>query len=292
MHIIAAVNVGDSLQQAFNSFFGFLPNLLGFLIILVIGYIVARVVKSILAKVLEKVGLDRALHSGQTGQYVEKLSPNASPSRLVGSIAFWFLFLGAISLAVSALKIPALTNFVATIYGYLPNVIAAVIIFVLAGAIAAAVAGLVTKVMGDTPTGKLVASVTPILIMGIAVFMILNQLGIAPAIVTITYAALLGSLGLGMALAFGLGGRETAARLVSGAYDKGHEHQKQVKHDMQLGKQRSQRQTERAKQKVQERRAVKTPLRPRPPARPPPTPNRPRIGDRKRRHPNPYQRET
>jgi hypothetical protein len=253
MHIIAAVSVGDSLQQAFDSFFGFLPNLLGFLVILVIGYVVARVVKSILTKVLEKVGLDRALHSGQTGRYVERLSPGASPARLVGSIAFWFVFLGALSLAVSALKIPALTTFVATIYGYLPNVIAAVLIFVLAGAIAAAVAGLVTKVMGDTPTGKLVATVAPILIMGIAVFMILNQLGIAPAIVTITYAVLLGSLGLGMALAFGLGGRETAARLVSGAYDKGRDQQDQVTHDMQLGKQRGQRQAERAKQKVQEK---------------------------------------
>ena len=71
MPIIAAVNVGDSLQQAFNSFFGFLPNLLGFLVILFIGYIVARVIKGVLTKVLDKVGLDRALHSGQTGQYVE-----------------------------------------------------------------------------------------------------------------------------------------------------------------------------------------------------------------------------
>jgi hypothetical protein len=271
MRIIAAVNVGDSLQQAFDSFFGFLPNLLGFLIILVVGYIVARLVKGILTKVLDKVGLDRALHSGQTGQYVERLSPNASPSRLVGSIAFWFLFLGAVSLAVSALKIPALTTFVATIYGYLPNVIAAVIIFVLAGAIAAAVAGLVTKVMGDTPTGKLVASVAPILIMGIAVFMILNQLGIAPAIVTITYAALLGSLGLGMALAFGLGGRETAARLVSGAYDKGQERQEQVKQDMQLGKERGQRQAERAKQKVQDKAGSGTNPGPNAPPVPPDT---------------------
>jgi hypothetical protein len=271
MPIIAAVNVGDSLQQALDSFFGFLPNLLGFLIILVIGYIVARLVKGILTKVLDKVGLDRALHSGQTGRYVERLSPNASPSRLVGSIAFWFLFLGAVSLAVSALKIPALTTFVATIYGYLPNVIAAVIIFVLAGAIAAAVAGLVTKVMGDTPTGKLVASVAPILIMGIAVFMILNQLGIAPAIVTITYAALLGSLGLGMALAFGLGGRETAARLVSGAYDKGQEHQEQVKQDMQLGKERGQRQAERAKQKVRDKAGSGTNPGPNAPPVPPDT---------------------
>src|SRR5215213_6263776 len=246
MHTLAAVKIGDSLQQALNSFFGFLPNLLGFLIILVIGYIVAKVVKGILTRVLDKVGLDRALHSGQTGQYVEKISPGASPSKLVGSIAFWFIFLGAISLAVSALKIPALTTFVSAIYGYLPNVIAAVLIFVVAGAIAGAVATLVTKTMGDTPTGKLVATVAPLLIMAIATFMILNQLQIAPAIVTITYAVLLGSLGLGMALAFGLGGRETAGQLVSGAYTKAQSQTDQVKHDMQTGKERGRDQVERA----------------------------------------------
>jgi len=244
MPFFAAVDVSDSLQQALDSFFGFLPNLLGFLVILLIGYVVARLVKGILTKVLTKVGLDRALHSGQTGQYVEKVSPGASPSRLVGSIAFWFLFLGAISLAVSALKIPALTTFVSAIYGYLPNVIAAVIIFVIAGAIAGAVATLVAKTMGDTPTGKLVGSIAPLLIMAIATFMILNQLQIAPAIVTITYAVLLGSLGLGMALAFGLGGRETAAQLVSGAYDKGQEQKGQVKRDMAVGKQRGQQQAQ------------------------------------------------
>jgi small-conductance mechanosensitive channel len=252
MSLLAAVEVADSLQQALDSFFGFLPNLLGFLVILVIGYVIARVVKGILSKVLDRVGLDRALHSGQTGQYVEKVSPGASPSRLVGAIAFWFIFLGAISLAVSALKIPALTTFVSAIYGYLPNVIAAVIIFVVAGAIAGAVAALVAKTMGDTPTGKLVASVVPVLIMAIATFMILNQLQIAPEIVTITYAVLLGSLGLGMALAFGLGGRETAAQLVSGAYDKGQEQKGQVKQDMRVGKERGEQQAQQAKDKAQQ----------------------------------------
>lgn len=252
MSLFSAVNVGDSLQQALDSFFGFLPNLLGFLVILVIGYIVARIVKGVLTKVLDKVGLDRALHSGTTGQYVEKVSPGASPSKLVGAIAFWFIFLGAISLAVSALKIPALTTFVSAIYGYLPNVIAAVIIFVVAGAIAGAVAALVTRTMGDTPTGKLVASVVPVLIMAIATFMILNQLQIAPDIVTITYAVLLGSLGLGMALAFGLGGRETAAQLVSGAYSNGQEQKGQVKQDMEVGKQRGEQQAQQAKDTAQQ----------------------------------------
>ena len=255
MALFSSVKVGDSVQQALDSFFGFLPNLLGFLVILVIGYIVARVVKGILIKVLEKAGLDRALHSGQTGEYVEKLSPGASPSRLVGSIAFWFLFLGAVSLAVSALKIAALTTFVSAIYGYLPNVIAAVIIFVVAGAIAGAVATLVTRTMGDTPTGKLVASIVPVLIMAIAAFMILNQLQIAPAIVTITYAVLLGSLGLGMALAFGLGGRETAAQLVAGAYDKGQEQRGQVKRDLEVGKDRGREQARAAKDSLDDNHA-------------------------------------
>lgn len=240
MSALAAVKIGDSLQQGFDSFFGFLPNLLGFLVILVVGYVVAKVVKGVVVKLLQKAGLDKALHSGHTGQYVEQVSPGASPARLVGTIAFWLIFLFVLSAAIGALKIPAVTSFMNQVLAYLPNVIAAVLIFVIAGVIASAIAGLVTKTMGDTPTGKLVATVAPLLIMAIATFMILSQLQIAPAIVTITYAVLLGSLGLGMALAFGLGGRETAGQLVSGAYTKAQRHTDQVKDDLQTGKQRGQ----------------------------------------------------
>jgi hypothetical protein len=83
--------------------------------------------------------------------------------------------------------------------------------------------------------------------------MILNQLKIATEIVSITYAVLLGSIGLGMALAFGLGGRETAAQLVSGAYQKGQQQQDQVKQDMALAKERGQERTEQAKAKADEK---------------------------------------
>ena len=247
MSTMAAVKVGDSLQQGLNGLFGFLPNLLGFLVILVVGYFIARIVKGVLVKVLQKAGLDKALHSGHMGQYVEKLSPGASPAKLVGAVGFWLIFLFVLSAAIGALKIPAVTAFMNEVLAYLPNVIAAVIIFVVAGAIAGAVATLVAKTMGDTPTGKLVATVAPLLILAIATFMALNQLHIAQAIVTITYAVLLGSLGLGMALAFGLGGRETAGQLVSGAYGRAQENSDQVRADMRTGKQRGQRQAERAK---------------------------------------------
>ena len=249
----AAVRVGDSVQQGLDSFFSFLPRLLGFLIVLAIGWIIARVVKALVIKALTKVGLDRALHSGTTGRYVDRVAPDTSPSRVIGALAYWFIFLGALAIAVSQLGIAALDNFVAAIGAYLPNIIAAVLIFVVAGAIAAAIGGLVARTMGDTPTGKVVGSVVPVLVMAIAVFMILNQLQIAPEIVTITYAALLGAAALAMALAFGLGGREVAAQMLSDAYSKGQEQRGQVRRDMELGKERGKQDAQRAKQEAEQR---------------------------------------
>ena len=251
--LFAAVNVGDSVQTGLDSFFGFLPKLLGFLIVLAIGWIIAKVVKGVVTKLLEKVGVDRALHSGSTGQYVNRVAPDVRPSSLIGSLAFWFLFLGALAIAVSQLGIAALDNFVAAIGAYIPNIVAAVLIFVIAGAVAAAVGGLVARTMGDTPTGKVVGSVVPVLVMAIATFMILNQLKIASEIVTITYAALIGGVFLAMALAFGLGGREVAGRMLSDAYDKGQEQRGQVRRDMEVGKERGKQDAQRVKAEAGQR---------------------------------------
>lgn len=247
----AAVDIGASLQQAFNSFFEFLPRLIGFLLILLIGFIVAKVVKKAIQALLTKVGLDKQTHQGAVGDYVDKVNPNFKPSALIGSVAFWFIFLGAISIAVSQLGIAAVTTFVAAIVAYLPNVVAAVLIFIVAGLVAAAVGGLVARTMGDTPTGKIVGTIVPILVMGIATFMILNQLKIAPAIVQITYIALLGSVSLALALAFGLGGRDAAAKLLSDAQQKGAEQKGQVKADLQKGKQNAQVDAQTAKAKAE-----------------------------------------
>ncbi len=248
--MFASIQIAQSLQRALDGLLGFIPNLLGFLVILIVGFLIARIVKGIVTKLLQKAKLDHALHSGQSGTYVEKLSPGASPSALIGSVVFWLIFLFVLSAAIGALKIPAVTAFMNTVLGYLPNVIAAVIIFVIAGAIAAAAGAAAAKLMGDTPTGKVVGTAVPALVMGIAVFMVLNQLRIAPAIVQITYIALLGSVALGAALAFGLGGRDVAARLLDQAYSKGQENKDQVKDDMQLGKDRAQEQAETAKDKA------------------------------------------
>jgi small-conductance mechanosensitive channel len=234
------MDIGDSVQGAFDGFFAFLPNLLGFIVILIVGYIVARVVAGVVRKVLDKMGLDRHLQSSDANKYVDRVLPGASATRGIARVVFWLVFVFFLFAAIGALKIPAVTTFMNQVLAYLPNIIAAILIFVVAALIAGAVAGAVTNFMGDTPTGKVVASVVPAIVMVIALFMILNQLKIAEEIVTIAFAAVMGALALGLALAFGLGGRDVARRLLEDAYVRGQQATAQVKQDARLGAARAQ----------------------------------------------------
>ena len=249
--LFSAVSIGDSLQQGFDAFFAFLPNLLAFLVILVVGYFVAKIVKTIVSKGLEKLGMDKALHESDAGQYVERVSPGASPSKGIGQVVFYLVFAFFFFSAIGALQIPALTTFMNQVLAFLPNVIAAIAIFVIAAVVAGAVGAGVAKLMGDTPTGKIVGTVAPAIILVIASFMVLEQLNIAPEIVRIAFAATMGALALGLALAFGLGGRDVASRLLEDAYDKGKEKKDQVKDDLETAKQRGEQKADEAQQKVE-----------------------------------------
>jgi hypothetical protein len=247
-------DIGDSVDRAWDEFFIWVPRLLGFLAILVIGYVVAKLVGGIASRMLQRAGFDRFLERGVGGSLVMRVIQ--SPSKLLGTLAFWAVFLGAASIAVDVLGIAALEDLVRSVWSYSPNVLAALLIFVVAGAIAGGVATLVERTMGDTPTGGIVKTVAPVLVMAIALFMILDQLEIANNIVTITYAALIGAVALGMALAFGLGGREVAARVLESAYAKGQEIKDDVRRDVKQGVERGKQEAESAATRIDDPRTV------------------------------------
>ena len=233
---------GDKLRNGFDSFFDFIPNLAAFLIILIVGYFVAKLLAALIRRLVDRTNLNETVKRGRGGSYYA--GSTTSPSNLLARVVFWVLMLGVFAVAFSVLGIPEVTAVIAAIFAYIPNVLAALPIFVVAFVIATGISGLVNRTLGDTPTGKVVGTVGPGLVMAIAVFMILNQLQIAEDIVTITYAALLGAAALAMALAFGLGGREIAGRMLSDAYDKGLEQRGQVKRDLETGKERGRREAE------------------------------------------------
>jgi hypothetical protein len=250
--LLLPLDIGDSFQRFGDTFFEWLPRLVGALVILLIAYIVARVVRKLIEGVLPKTGIDRAIHSGKYGEYVAKYASGFRPSALVGAIVFWFIFLTGVLLALSVLGIDALDNAIAAVVAYLPNVIAALLIMVIAIAIAGVVGGAIAKLMGDTAIGRIAATLVPILVLTIATFMALVQLRIAVEIVTGTYYIVLGAIALAAALAFGLGGRNAAQRMLDDAYEKGQAAMPQAKAEMGIARERAAERRDEAKQRVEE----------------------------------------
>lgn len=252
MQQLAQVDIAGTLQTGLEAIFAFLPKLIAFLLLLLIGFIVAKIIKAIITKLLQKLKVDEKLQESDANQYVERVMPGASPANGIGRVVFYFVFAFFVVAAIGTLEIPALTAFMNEVLAYIPNIIAALIIFVIAAVVAGAAGGAAAKVMGDTPTGKIVGTVVPALVMVIAVFMILSQLQIAPDIVQIAFAATMAALALGLALAFGLGGRPVAERMLGDAYRKGQEQKDQVKQDAQLARDRGQQQAQRGKERAQQ----------------------------------------
>lgn len=236
------MDIGSSFENATDGIFAFIPNLLGSLLLLLIGYVIATVVAKLVKTVLDRFHLDTRLKESDAHTYVERVVPGASASNGISRVVFWLIFVFFISAAIGALGIPAVSTFMNQVLAYLPNVIVAILIFVVAALVSGAAAAGAAKLLGDTPTGKIAATVIPALVMVIALFMILNQLQIAPEIVTIAFAATMGALALGTALAFGLGGKDVAGRILEDAYTSSREAKERAKSDLQTGRARAEQQ--------------------------------------------------
>jgi flagellar biosynthesis protein FliQ len=238
MTTTAAVEIADSVQEALNGFFDFIPSLIAALAILVVGWIVAKVIARIVRALLSKAGADRVLDVKEIREQVQKFAPGASIPKIAGKVVYAVIMLFVLIAALGALQIPAVTQFLETALAYIPNVIAAMVILVLAVGLSGVIGGAAMRVMGDTATGRVVATAVPAFVMVIAVFMVLEQLQVASEIVRIAFAAASFSLALGLALAFGLGGRSVAQRMLEDAYAKGQEQREHVRRDIELARER------------------------------------------------------
>lgn len=243
---------GNNIRQAFdnglNRLFDYLPQIIGALLLLIIGYFIALLLQTITRKVLRGLRFDRTLHVSPAGGIISRVVE--SPTRLVAKVVFWLVFLGFISLAVSVLNVPAFNAFMGAVYGYLPHVIAALIIFFVASIVSGMVVAFVTRVLSRSALSKVLATIIPSIVMSIAVFMILSELQIAKDIVNITYTALVGAGALGLALAFGLGGREVAGRLLEQAYVAGRQNADTVKEQVKQAGRETSRAASRAKDQL------------------------------------------
>lgn len=233
--------------DALGQIISWIPEIIAFIVIIIIGYLFAKLVQYAIIGILRGLNLNKLISKAPFGETVERISKN--PSRWIGNLGYWIVFLFGISLAVLALDAHVLSQAIYDIYGYIPNILSALLILIVAIVLSGWIYSLVKKLMDGTVSGKIVGAIAPALILTISVFMILVQLKIATSIVIITYIALLGSLAVAFAIAFGWGGIDTARKLLDMAYKKGEENAGQIKEDFQRGSERAKEETERTKDK-------------------------------------------
>jgi hypothetical protein len=214
------VNFGDRLQASFSQVFGELvPSLLGALVIVFAGYLLARLFEKVIERFLRKIRFNQMLERGGVTQAVERSGTHVNPTKVLANLIFWLVMFAVILIAANALGLSSLANVFSELVSYIPSVIAAIVIILVGIVLGNFVGGLIGASAGALYGGRALARIGRGGVVLLAVFMALQELGIANEIVTTAFAILFGAIALALALAFGLGNRDLAGEVVREWYE-------------------------------------------------------------------------
>ncbi len=225
-----------AIVASFDKFLGkvvtFLPNLLAMITILVIGFITAWVIKTLLLRFLEAIQFDRVSERWGLTHILSKGGLAYSPASLGSRFFYWVIVLTTLILGINALEVAATQNFIAKFFNYLPNLFAAILILIVGYLIAIFLgqAALIAAVNAQMDSAKLLSRSVRWFIIILSLTMALYHLGIAEKVIVAAFSITFGGIVLALAIAFGWGGRELAKdfleRLSRGKdeRDKGRDH--------------------------------------------------------------------
>ena len=195
----------------------FLPKLLLAIIIFIAGWVVGSVLAEVVSKIVKAVKIDSILESAGAKGLLEKAGFNLNTGAFLGGLVKWFIIIVFLVTAFDILKLEAVNAFLSNvILEYIPQVIVATLILV----VAAVLADLTQKIMTggaralESKHSGLVGGVARWSIWIVAILAALNQLGIAGGMMQTLFTGLVAMLALAGGLAFGLGGKEAAARFI------------------------------------------------------------------------------
>ena len=172
----------DSLTRAFDAAVAFVPQLIGFLLILLVGWIIAKAVAKLIGKLLEKVGFDQAVERGGIEKALAKSKFDASD--IVAKLVYYTLMLFVLQLAFGVFGPNPISVLISGVIAFLPKLIVAIIIIVVAAAIAAAVKTLIEGTLGGLSYGKILATIASAFILFLGVVAALNQIEFATTVTT------------------------------------------------------------------------------------------------------------
>lgn len=207
----------NTLRDALSSFVGFLPELVAGLIVLLIGWVVAAVLRRVVLALLPRTHFDRLL---ARHKIIDRPPESHAGSRIVAGVVYWAILLIALMQASNIWGLRFVANGISQILAYLPNVIGAVLVFGLALLFGN---WLRDRMRARGAEQRWQSTFLPDAvragILTIGAFLALRQLDIASEILVIAFALVFGGIAIAAAIAFGLGGRHTVERMTQDWYE-------------------------------------------------------------------------
>jgi hypothetical protein len=216
-------DTGDALRAfltgALNTFFSAIPRILGFAVVLIVGWIIAALLARGVQALLHAVKFNELARRSGFADFVQKMGVRDDASGVIANIVKWFVRLIALVVAFDTLGLPAVSNVLQQLLLWLPNLVVALVVLVIGGLAAKALSQLVRGASAEAgfTNPDMLATVTSVAVWGFTVVVAINQLGIATTLINTLLVGLVGALALAFGLAFGLGGRDRAAQVLERA---------------------------------------------------------------------------
>ncbi|MGA7730060.1 MAG: small-conductance mechanosensitive ion channel [Chloroflexia bacterium] len=216
-------DIGTALTSILYSIIAAIPRLIAFALILLVGWLIASLLGKAVAGLLRAVKFNELAARAGITNFVQNMGVKTDPAGVVAAIVMWFVRLLALVIAFDALGLPAVSEIIQQFLTWLPNLVVALVILVIAGLLANALGDLVRGATASAgfSNPNLLATIARAAIWGFAIIVAVNQIGVASTLVNTLFMGLVGALALAIGLAFGLGGRETAGQIVQGWYEQG-----------------------------------------------------------------------
>ncbi|MFH1645152.1 MAG: hypothetical protein ABIB11_01910 [Candidatus Omnitrophota bacterium] len=214
--------VMDSIRETLTRVGLFIPKLIGVLLMIILGWLAAKVIETIIVRGLKLIRLDTLSEKSGTSNFLAKGGVKYTLSELIGVLVYWIVMLIVIITALDALKWTVAAELLNTIVSYIPNIIVAVFILVIGMFVATLLSTVIRT--GASNAGitqaKLLGQITQTVVIVFAVIISLQQLKIETGIILNLINIAVAAMGLAVGLAFGLGCKDVAGKAVSDFVDR------------------------------------------------------------------------
>jgi hypothetical protein len=214
-----------SFRDAFSMILGAIPRILGFIIIVAIGWFVSSLLAKGVVSLLRAIRFDELMQRSGLADFMNKMGTGIDSVGIMAGVVKWIVRLVVLLVAFDTLGLPAVSDVMRQLLLWLPNLVVAIFVLFIGGIAARALGNVVrgATVESGFSNPDTLSNLTRTAVWAFAIVIAINQLGIATNLINTLFTGFVGALAIALGLAFGLGGRDLASRTLENWYDQAQE---------------------------------------------------------------------